>query len=67
MTVPAGHDRIIRSYTADSQAHTAHSNTSNSDRGSKVGMLLPSNKARKLPSGILHVMTNQTVSLLTIC
>ena len=33
-TLPAEHDRI-RSYVADSQAHMAHSNTSNSDGGRK--------------------------------
>ena len=33
--LPAEHERMIRSYTADSQAHMAHSNTLNSDGGRK--------------------------------
>ena len=32
-TMPAGHDRTLRTYTTDSTALMAHSNTSNSDRG----------------------------------
>ena len=40
-TVPAEYDRILRSYTAESRAHTAPSNTSTSDGGKKITMLLP--------------------------
>ena len=44
----------------------AHSNTSDSDNRKKVTMLLLSSRARQQVLGIWHVMTNQTVSLLTI-
>ena len=62
-TMPAENDRMIKSYTTDSKAYMASSNTSDSN-GGKVSMLLPSSRASELMSGILHVMTNQTASLI---
>ena len=49
--MPMEHDRIHRSFTADSRAHMAHDNPSNCNGGKKVMTLLPFIRIRKLDVG----------------
>ena len=64
-TILAEYDRMLRSYTADSQHIWLIAIHQIVTSGRKVIMLLPYSRARKLMSGILYVMIHWTASLLT--